>query len=293
MTRYRRWIENDYKRIKALKDEELLCKHLLPDIKDGIVFPAIRKGKIDFYHLGRKLFSFDGKAFRSNIKYLVVLDQNTSGEVTEKGLQNLKLCQSFEAGYEQIKKNTKLYVDPESEQVSKVCKKHSCFLAGAGPIVVLDIELSLTAQEEDRTADRIDLILFNQESKQIRFFEVKTFKNKELKEANGHVPVMGQIGRYKGQVANGKKYQYLLESYQEYVEIINMLFGIKIPQPESIDRDVDLLIFDYGKPEQKILEEKIMPAFDNAFRVSKKGDAGGATKATLRNWWNKASVASK
>ncbi|QGQ22367.1 hypothetical protein F1728_06625 [Gimesia benthica] len=286
MSRYSKWVKNDYEKLKALRATDLFQNHLLPDIKKGIVFPAVRGGKIDFYHLGRKLFSFDGKSFRSNIKYLVVLDQNRNGEVTEKGFQKLKLCQSFEDGYQQIKKNTKLYVDPESEQVSKVCKRHSYFLDSTGPIIVLDIELSLTAQEEDRTADRIDLILLNQESKQIRFFEVKTFKNKELKEANGHIPVVGQIGRYKEQLANEKRYKYLLESYLEYVEIINMLFGIKIPQPESIDRDVDLLIFDFGKPEQKILEENILPAFSDKFRVSVRGDAGGLSQGTLQKWWD-------
>ena len=290
MPRYEKWVKNDWKRIEALKKEELFCKHLLPDIKKGVVFPAVRGEKIDFYHLGRKLFSFDGRSFKSNVKYLVVLDQKKNGEVTEKGLQKLSLCKSFVAAYQQIKKNTELYVDPESKQVSKVCKAHSYCRQSTGPIIVLDIELSLTAQEEDRTADRIDLIFFNQKSKQIRFFEVKTYKNNELKEVKGDVPVINQVGRYKAQVEENNV--TLLDDYQEYVKIINMLFGIKIPQPTSIDRDVDLLIFDFGKSEQKILEEKILPAFSDKFRVSIRGDAGGATKGTLRNWWNKASVTS-
>mgnify|MGYP006928192585 CR=1 FL=1 len=290
MSRYKKWTENNYERIKVLKKEDLFDKHLLDDIKKGIVFPAVRGGKIDFYHLGRKLFSFDGRSFKSNVKYLLVLDQNTSGEVTEKKLKTLKVCDSFVVAYQQIKKNTKLYVDPESKQVSKVCKGHSYCCDETGPIVVLDIELSLTAQDEDRTADRIDLILLNTKTNQIRFFEVKTYKNKELKEVKGNIPVINQVGRYKAQLAG--RYNYLLRSYQEYVEIINILFGIKIPQPKSIDLDVDLLIFHFNSSEEKKLEKEILPTFDNEFRVSKRGDAGGLNQGTLQKWWKKDAVSS-
>ena len=53
-------------------NEQLYSDYLLPDIKKGEVFPAIRNETITFYHKGGRLFSFDGNGFITNIKFASV-----------------------------------------------------------------------------------------------------------------------------------------------------------------------------------------------------------------------------
>ena len=59
--------------IKKLQDEPLFQDFLQKDIENGSVFPAVRKDRVDFYHRGGNLFSFNGKVFRTNRKYASVL----------------------------------------------------------------------------------------------------------------------------------------------------------------------------------------------------------------------------
>jgi hypothetical protein len=174
MSRYDRWTDNEYANLNNLKASVLFKKHLLDDIQSGTVFPAIRKGKIDFYHAGCKLFSFNGTEFRTNVSYLVGFQGKPDGEVSERALNELRALRSFDDGYSQIKENTRRYSPPESKQVADLWNKHSCCREELCQISVLDIELSLTAAESDRSSDRIDLILFNSKSLELRCFEVKT-----------------------------------------------------------------------------------------------------------------------
>ena len=55
----------------SLQEASLFKKKLLPDIKKGEIFPAIRKGRLDFYHKGGKLFSYDSR-FKTHIKFASV-----------------------------------------------------------------------------------------------------------------------------------------------------------------------------------------------------------------------------
>jgi len=43
--------------IDGLRGKKLFTEKLCPDIEKGTVFPAIRVGRVDFYHKGGKLFS--------------------------------------------------------------------------------------------------------------------------------------------------------------------------------------------------------------------------------------------
>lgn len=284
MARYSYWEQNDHSRFAALKQHPLFTDHLLPDIEGGEVFPAIRKKKIDFYHVGRKLFSFDGKRFRSNIAYLVAYQNAPNGEVTEPAFKELKLCESFYEGYPQIKKNTKLYAEPESEQVARMWNSHSCFKkSNSGPIVVLDIELSLKALDEDRNQDRIDLVLLHLKERRIRFVEVKTFRNKELwPSPDGQIEVVGQIARYKKQI---KQNPLLVSDYCQYVRLLFKLFGVKLLEPQAIDVDVDLLVTEYtGTDEQKI-KASLLPAFGDTFRTNHRGNLSNTSQNALAKWW--------
>ena len=84
-----------------LKQSELYRNYLLPDCKKGIVFPAIRDNRIDFYFKGGKLFSFDGQ-FKTHIKYASVLTHKND-YVTEADLGEAEPITDFAAGYKRIK----------------------------------------------------------------------------------------------------------------------------------------------------------------------------------------------
>ncbi len=285
MKRYERWANNQYALLNKLRQTRLFADRLLPDIQKGDVFPAFRKHKIDFYHVGRKLFSFDGRGFQSNIAYLVALQDRPKGEVKETDFKTLKLCESFYDGYSQIKNNTRLYIEEESEQVSAIWNKHSCCAHETGPIVVLDIELSLEAQDDDRFADRIDLILFDKDSRRLRFFEVKTFRNKELKPVEGHVAVLDQIKRYTQQVR--MRHNSMLSDYSQYVTLLNHLYGCSLPTPNSIDEAVDLLVFDFNAEQEQVLERNVIPLLIEQCHCIKRGKAKGASQGTLKSWWKR------
>lgn len=284
MPRYDRWDKDAFCNLKKLEQAELFQKCLLPDIQNGVVFPAIRGGKIDFYHVGRKLFSFTNRGFRSNIAYVVAFQDRPKGEVTERDLEGLKMCTSFRDGYEQIRKNTRLYKDPESEQVAHVWNAHSCCRNDSGPIVVLDIELSLNAKDDGREgADRIDLILFDTTTRCLHLFEVKTFQNQEIKAKPtvGPAAVVEQIARYKRQLQN----KNVVEMYEQYVCIVNRLFDKNLPSPIAVSPKVKLLVFNYdGGQEEDAVKVITNQLLEHDIVCRSRGRAKGANQGTLKSW---------
>lgn len=288
MPRYDHWDRDDFRRLTKLEDSDLFKNFLLPDIQRGIVFPAIRGGKIDFYHVGRKLFSFTSTGFRSNIAYVVACENRPQKkEVTERDLAGLKLCTSFQEGYEQIRNNTKRYKEPESEQVAHIWNAHSYCRNASGPIVVLDIELSLNANDDGREgADRIDLILFNTTTRCLHLFEVKTFQNQEIKAKAkvGPPPVVEQIARYNRQLQN----KNVVEMYDQYVRIVNRLFGKDLPTPVAVSPKVHLLVFNFdGGQEENAVKLIAKQLLELEIVCRSKGCAKGATQGTLGVWCKK------
>jgi hypothetical protein len=284
VSRYAYWQQDDNCRLNNLTKQSFFQNCLLPDILTGTVFPAIRGKKIDFYFLGRKLCSFNGNTFQANVAYLAAFKNRPKGEITEDDFRGLKVCESFEDGYTQIKKHVSLFEQPESGGVFKLCKAHSCYRKEfAGPIGVLDIELSLESKDEERSQDRIDLVLFHLKEKRLRFFEVKTFENKEIWPTNDHVPVAQQIQRYKGQLEDRKS--TLLDGYKQYVQIMQHLCGSTLPEPISLDTDVDLLLIGFDTNQLKTIKSVLLPVFDKSFRSCLISGPQGATAGTLTKWW--------
>ena len=285
MPRYDFWERNDFNKLTSLMTDPLFENCLAPDIALGKVFPAIRGRKVDFYCKGQKLFSFTGDTFQSNVAYLAAFEQRPKGEVTEEQFRSMKVCQSFRNGYSQIKANISLYEQPESGSVFRLCRKFSSFKAGDPPVIgVLDIELSLAAQDSSRSQDRIDLVLLDQASKQIRCFEAKTLSNNEIWPRKGDAKVRSQIARYTQQLR--RRQETLLSSYQQYIRIMNRLCGVSLAEPEKIDTEVDLLLFGFTSQQQKMIKDELIPGFRDEFRCCMIGSTNSATAKTLQKWWN-------
>lgn len=256
--------ERRFSDIQNLKAEPLFRKCLLPDILQGGskrgVFPAVRKDRMDFYHRGGKLFSYEGHTgFTTHHKYASVIRSKTPNQyVTETGLQ---VVESFSEGYERIKENCSLYSGVEAIGVSRVYGNFSCAKRNRShDVVVLDIEISLRRSgepqklepsEEPRTrSDRIDLLLFDTKSGILRFFEAKDFSNKEIRATPGREPkIVKQMNRYERQLSEVRVREEMLAGYTAQADVINKLFRpeMPLPAPRDIDPTPRLLLFGFDR----------------------------------------------
>ena len=230
--------------IQRLVDSDLYKKKMLGDIKGGIVFPGIRSERIDFYHKGGKLFTFDKNGFKTHIKYASVY-KSKEDYVSESKISSLERIDSFVDGYARIKENCSLYAGIESSGVSCIYGNYS-YTASMSEIIVLDIEVSLESLDSDKNQDRIDILLFDRRKKQLIFCEAKHYSNKEIWSQKGSSPdVVGQVQRYVKQI--GAKGDVILREYGSYVDAVNKLFALNLPCPESIERNVVLMVFGFDK----------------------------------------------
>lgn len=245
----------DKNTIDKLRCNKLFTERLEPDIKQGTVFPAIRQGRVDFYHKGGKIFSYQNE-FYTHKKYASVI-RSDKDYISELDLQQkVGVITNFFDGYEQIKENCSLYSGDEAEGVSRIYHKYP-FTNNDSVVVVLDIEISFEATSEERSQDRIDILLFNKKTHELRFYEAKYFYNSELWAVEGTLPrAVSQIQRYEKQIQ--KEGKGILSEYCRYIRIVNELFGCDLPEPESVDNKVTLLVFGYDRDQQKGRMQKLL-----------------------------------
>ena len=238
----------DSEKIENLKKTILWQGKILKDCKNQNVFLAIRDNRIDMYHKGGKLFSFYGNCFKTHIKYASVITNNTREQdyLTEKELDNYKLVSDFKSNYERIKENCSNYSGIEASGVSCLYHKHSYL--SEDNVVVLDIEISIESQNEQRKQDRIDILLYNKLTRILQFVEAKHYSNKEIW-SNETPAVIDQIKRYESQIENSRS--DILSQYAEYINLINDVFNLSLPEPKEIDGKVKLLIFGFDKDQRE------------------------------------------
>ncbi len=152
----------DKKVVAALSAGKLFCEKLMPDILNGVVFPAVRGGYIDFYHKGGRLFTFN-KEFSTHKKYTSVIKSDKDYVSESDFPQKIQLIGDFGDGYKQIKENCSLYAGDEAKGVSSIYHKYS-FAKKDDDVVVLDIEVSFDSQSQDKKQDRIDILLLNKKT---------------------------------------------------------------------------------------------------------------------------------
>ena len=285
--------------IEALKQEPLFTQFLMPDIVrkqdvKKVVFPAVRQGRIDFYHRGGKVFSYSRRGgFSTHQKYASVLPCSQKKHyVTEADLQAIPRIKSFtdqiegereSLVYERIKENCALYAGDEAESVSRLYNRYSCAKKKQEhEIVVLDIEVSFRNLNDDRPdgdrkrsrQDRIDLLLFNTRTGKLRFFEAKLYTNGEVRaETRSKPPVLKQMKRYREQLGTEKQREQILTQYKNHVSVMNCLFETDLPTPTSIDPEPGLYVFGFDK-DQKLgrLKRNLDTLYAAGIRVYAKGD---------------------
>jgi len=248
--------------------ESLLYKdHILDDVRTGKIFPAFRNNTVNFYHKGGKAFHFKDGTFSTHCKYASVLHGHDRSYINETELKEAKLITDFKAGYSRIKENCSLYSGVEAAGVSKLFSKSSYALQNPN-IVVLDIEVSLKAlddveadtQEKPRTQDRIDLLLYNKETKTLQFFEVKHFSNSEIWSKAGTKPVVvKQVEKYNGQLL--QKHDDILAAYIEYTKTARILFELledQLPDPVHLNNEVILLVFGFDSYQLNRIDELLI-----------------------------------
>jgi hypothetical protein len=144
---------------------------------------------------------------------------------------------------------------------------------------VPDIEIAFKSLEGSKKHDRIDVLLYNKNSRLLQFVEAKRFSDSRLVSTN-RPEVIGQLERYASQIKDKK--QEIIDGYGKYIENLNMVFDKKFPHPQDIERDVILWIFDYKTPDQaKLNGLKNNPNYKGV-RVYENGDA---KEATPKNIW--------
>ena len=267
--------------IDRLRRDMLFTEKLEPDIKGGTVFPAIRVERVDFYHKGGKIFSYrDG--FRTHKKYASAIRAN-SDYISESDLQKkAQVITDFCDGYEQIKENCSLHSGVEAEGVSRVYHKYPFTNHDSG-VVVLDIEISFEAKSEERSQDRIDILLFNKTTQQLRFCEAKHYSNSDLWAVEGTSPrAASQIQRYEEQIQGEGK--GILSAYCNYIRIVNDLFRCGLPEPKRIDDQVTLLVFGYDRDQQKGRMQELL-LDDGSLAGIKHYFIGNISALNIGNMW--------
>ncbi len=278
--------------INNLLKNKLFNEHLLEDIKKCEVFPAVRNNYIDFYYRGGRLFQFTNNSiFKTHYKFASVIEKENRAYLSENELSSCRLIKNFGANYSRIKENCSNYSGIESIGVANLYSKYSVFNASS-KIVVLDIEISLSADvelenaERKRKLDRIDLLLYNIEEKYLRFYEAKHFSNPELWSTSTSEPrICGQLNRYRNQI--NSKSDEILECYKKYIESINTIFQIYIdplPVPMKIDPMVPLYIFGFDEDQKKGgLEFLRKNKFMEGHNIYAKGNP---RNVNINNLWN-------
>lgn len=259
----------------------LFANFLKPDCEKQNVFLTIRNGYLDFYHKGGRLFKFDKKGFHTHIKYAAVIEKKGEDYLTQDKLKYYKLASDFSKSYFRIKENCANYSGLEALGVSDLYHKYS-YLSENKKIVVLDIEVSFKSQEDDKKQDRIDILLFNLETKELKFVEAKHYSNKEIISTK-KPDVIGQIERYKRQIKDNKP--YIIPQYRNYVKILNDIFGTKLPAPEKVCKEVTILIFGFDQ-DQKNGRLKKLILKNKVYNGCKVFPMGNVEDIVLENLWN-------
>jgi hypothetical protein len=252
MSEFKRYFDLTQK----LRNESLFRDRLLPDIKRGEVFPAIRKNEISFYHYKGNLFKYGANGFLTHTKYAFVpKDGDRENYVDQEALLKMERIDNFVSGYEKIKGRCKLYAGVEDMGVDAILRKFS-FAATENKDMnsryyVVDTEVAFSGDDDK---SRIDILFYDNEEGRLLFCEAKDFSNSEVwSKPNSKPKVTGQLARYNKQIKDNEK--VILSEFSNCFEIYSELFGVKLNPPKCADHDCVLILFGFDSDQKNKIKE--------------------------------------
>ena len=229
---------------------------LLPDIMEGHVFVGIRDNKVDFYAGGNIFFSYYGSSFKINSK---IYGKSKDSKMIS---VNRVFQEGIKDKYLWIWKQCNEYASENREQEErKILKRYFPAYNRKVSVIVLDREIRLNS---DGSKGKCDWLLYNVETRQLKFVEVKRDSHKCLRRHHdGIFDVISQLNGYSRQYEIYK--DNIVMQYRKYVGILNQLLGLSLPVPEELlDTVAGLAIFvQCGVDIDKSLIAEIKPFIGN------------------------------
>jgi hypothetical protein len=223
---------------KLLKEK--LYKEELKNDKD--IFMAFRKSEIDFYYKGSRIYKYTSKGFMSHKKYS--LNTSVKDDIVLEDLAKGKvdIISDLLTNHKHIKINGKEKAKKEDKGISNLYK-YDYF--SNNDIFLLDVEIALY---DDKSKDRIDILLYDNKNATLKFIEAKDYSNKELWAIKGSKPkVIEQINRYSKRLEDKKIYDLVLSEYVKYIKILKTNFNLDINIPKKIEKKVSLYMFGFDQ----------------------------------------------
>ena len=238
--------------IKSLSESELFQSKLKTEIIDGQVFFAIRPGYGSFYAKGRSLFTYKAKGFSTHQKFAFIPDGLKGNYIFESQLETLQPVKNFVLGYDRIKKRAEQYSDEEATGVSSLYTyaPHSENMDVRYFLVDIEVVFDAANDEEniddDRKTDRIDILLYDNQERQLLFCEAKHYSNPEVWGSGDDEPkVITQLEKYDRQIAANNN--AIIEQYSKAFTEYNTLMGTSLLPPLSIHNKCGLYIFGFDR----------------------------------------------
>jgi len=242
--------------LKSLSENSLFRDKLCPDIEDGQVFFTTRHKNASFYIKGSSLFTYEINGFSSHEKFAFILNRKKAPYITESELGALRPAVDFYSVYNEIKNRAQLYAKGEATGISALYKyaphngnKHERYF-----LVDIEDEMDAVSGDSGKKTDRADILLYDNENRELLFCEAKLFSNSELRAAEGELPkVITQLERYDKQIAVND--QTILEQYTIAFSDYNALMGTSLNPPEKIAKKCGLYIFGFTQDKLQKFKE--------------------------------------
>lgn len=284
---FKRKLHND-DIIERLKEEKIFKDKLIQDIKKGTVYPAIRENRLNFYYYKKLLFEY-GDRFITNSKFAFVPKEYKPTYVADG--KEVGPIADFYDGYENIKERARLYASEEDKGVFNICRNGNVISNLPNGYIVLDVEVAFEREtiEDNKSIkkqNRVDILLYGIQERQLRFVEAKHFSNGEIKSTT--IPnVVGQIKRYDEEIE--KRNDEILDVYTEYIKSLNKIFGeimeMPIPTPMSILPKCGLIIFGFDDDQKN---GRLQTSIENKIKEEiKVYSIGQESKIDIKTLYNK------
>ena len=290
----------DYDNSLNLKESQnSLIVKMMDDVSKGEAFLAFRpKKQITIYMKGRKLCVMNPSNNYSpeiESKCLPILKSSSNeGAITENKWKEKTGVSEFSWGdiYTEIKDNLGQALSPEAEISSGLYKFSPMATIVSPEIILLDIEakFSYSKKEENNNDSRIDLVLYNINTRQLAFVEVKRFDDDRLQK-NGDLQeeIKKQLRAYEKLIKSEKN--DIIREYNKTIKAYSSIYKISIePIDEKMNILLSLLITDYSSGRKKTVDrlaEQLHKSDLKNISVLKIGNIENASLGTLKRWFSK------